>query len=244
MERTNSFGYWLRRRRKALDLTQDDLAQQVACSVETIKKIESDLRRPSRQMAERLADCLAIAPDERAAFLKAARAELATDHLDIVARPVEASADVSAPTTPLPSGTVTFLYTDIEGRATLEQQFAHALPALLARYHAILRQAIAAAGGYVFRIVGDAFHAAFHMASDALSAALAAQRALHQEPWHPIPVKVRMGIHTGAAQAGAIEARAGGYVGYLTLTRVQRVMAAAHGGQVLLSLASAELLRD
>src|SRR5215510_14040284 len=60
MERTSSFGYWLRRRRKALDLTQDDLARQVACSLETIKKIETDLRRPSRQMAERLADCLAI----------------------------------------------------------------------------------------------------------------------------------------------------------------------------------------
>jgi transcriptional regulator with XRE-family HTH domain len=76
MERTSSFGYWLRRRRKALDLTQEDLARQVGCSAETIKKIETDVRRPSRQIAERLADCLAIAPEERAAFLKAARAQL------------------------------------------------------------------------------------------------------------------------------------------------------------------------
>src|SRR5215212_3266303 len=190
MERTSSFGYWLRRRRKALDLTQEDLAQQVACSVETIKKIETDVRRPSRQMAERLADCLAIPPDERTAFLKAARAELATDHLDIAAQAVKAPAADPAAAAPLPSGTVTFLFTDIEGSSTLAQQYAEALPTLLARHHAILHQSIAASGGYVFLIVGDAFHAAFHTPSDAVNAALAAQRALHQEPWHPVPVKV------------------------------------------------------
>src|SRR5262245_62416781 len=108
MERSSSFGYWLRRRRKALDLTQDDLARQVACSLETIKKIETDLRRPSRQMAERLAECLAIPPEERAAFLKAARAELATDQLDIAAQPLAASAGAPTPGGSLPSGTVTF----------------------------------------------------------------------------------------------------------------------------------------
>jgi predicted ATPase/class 3 adenylate cyclase/DNA-binding CsgD family transcriptional regulator len=244
MERTNSFGYWLRRRRKARDLTQDDLARLVACSVETIKKIETDLRRPSRQMAERLADCLAIPLEERAAFLKAARAELATDQLDIAAQPVETPAVAPAQAAPLPTGTVTFLFTDIEGSAALAQQHPDGLPALLARHHAILREAIAASGGHVFQIVGDAFCAAFHTASDALAAALAAQRALHREPWQPMPVKVRMGIHSGAAQAGAIEDRAGGYLGYLTLTRIQRVMSVAYGGQVLLSLSSAELLRD
>src|SRR5262245_18127757 len=55
MERTTSFGYWLRRRRKALDLTQDELARQVGCAVGTIKKLEGDERRPSKQLAERLA---------------------------------------------------------------------------------------------------------------------------------------------------------------------------------------------
>ncbi len=83
MERTNSFGYWLRRRRKALDLTQDELAQRVGCALGTIKKLETDQRRPSKQLAERLADLLNISADERAAFLKAARAELATDQLEI-----------------------------------------------------------------------------------------------------------------------------------------------------------------
>src|SRR5512136_49787 len=142
----------------------------------------------------------------------------------------------------LPTGTVTFLFTDIEGSTTLAQQFPGELPALLVRHHAILREAIAAHNGHVFQIIGDAFCAAFHTASDALNAALDAQRGLQHEAWHPAPLKVRMGIHTGSAQAGAIEERAGGYVGYLTLTRVQRVMSVAHGGQVLLSNPTAELV--
>src|SRR5512136_1167036 len=143
----------------------------------------------------------------------------------------------------LPTGTVTFLFTDIEGSTSLAQQFPAELPALLARHHAILQQAIQAHSGHVFQIIGDAFCAAFPTASDALQAALEAQRVLQHEAWHPAPIKVRMGLHTGSAQAGASEERAGGYVGYLTLTRVQRVMSVAHGGQVLLSNPAAELVR-
>lgn len=100
----------------------------------------------------------------------------------------------------LPYGTVTFLFTDIEGSAPLAQQYPDAMLALLARHHAILRQAIEARSGHVFRIVGDAFCAAFHTASDALTAALDAQRGLQHEAWGPASVKVRMGLHTGAAR--------------------------------------------
>jgi len=78
----------------------------------------------------------------------------------------------------LPSGTVTFLFTDIEGSTGLAQQFPAELPALLARHHAILQQAIQAHQGHVFRIIGDAFCAAFGTAGDALLAALDAQRGL------------------------------------------------------------------
>ena len=85
MESINSFGYWMRRRRKALDLTQDALARQAGCALGTLKKLETDERRPSRQLAERLADCLAIPAAERAAFLTAARAELASDQLAMAA---------------------------------------------------------------------------------------------------------------------------------------------------------------
>jgi transcriptional regulator with XRE-family HTH domain len=68
-DRAHSFGYWLRRRRKALDLTQEQLAQSVHCSGFAIRKIEADERRPSRALAERLAEKLGIAPAERPKFL-------------------------------------------------------------------------------------------------------------------------------------------------------------------------------
>jgi predicted ATPase/transcriptional regulator with XRE-family HTH domain len=75
MDLETSFGRWLRQRRRALDLTQDDLARQVGCAIITIQKLEADERRPSRQLAERLADKLLVAPDERAALISLARAE-------------------------------------------------------------------------------------------------------------------------------------------------------------------------
>jgi predicted ATPase/class 3 adenylate cyclase len=144
---------------------------------------------------------------------------------------------------PLPTGTVTFLFTDIEGSATLAQNYPDAMSSLLKRHNTILHQSIEAHDGVVFQIIGDAFACAFHTSTDAVSAALQAQRRLLQETWHPAPVRVRMGIHTGTAQAVATRDNTEGYEGYLTLTRVQRVMSVAHGGQVLLSSASAELLR-
>ena len=75
MDVDTCFGRWLRHRRRALDLTQDDLARQVGCSVVTIRKIEADERRPSRQIAERLAECLMVAADQRAAVITLARSE-------------------------------------------------------------------------------------------------------------------------------------------------------------------------
>ena len=122
-------------------------------------------------------------------------------------------------------------------------EYPDALPDLIARHHAILQKSIEASNGYVFQIIGDAFCAAFHTASDALHAALAAQQELQQADWEPAPVPVRMGIHTGAAQVSNMDDRSSGYRGYLTMACTQRVMSSAHGGQVLLSSASAELVR-
>src|SRR4029453_17406071 len=99
-----------------------------------------------------------------------------------------------------PSGTVTFLVTDIEGSTKLAQQYSDEMSGLLARHHAILNHAIAAHNGFAFQIVGDSYAVAFHNAGDALTAALEMQRALSQEAWSPAPIKVRMGIHTGTAQ--------------------------------------------
>ena len=139
-----------------------------------------------------------------------------------------------------PSGTVTFLFTDIEGSTKLAQEYPDAMPSLLARHNDILKQAIEAHNGFVFQIVGDSFCAAFYTTSEALNAALDAQRALRDEAWDPAPIKVRMGIHTGPAEAK----ENGEYQGYLTLSHIQRLMSAAHGGQVLLSFAAQELVHD
>jgi predicted ATPase/class 3 adenylate cyclase len=137
-----------------------------------------------------------------------------------------------------PTGTVTFLFSDIEGSTRLAQAHPSEWEAARQRHHAILRAAFEMHHGYVFQIIGDAVGAAFPSAGDALQAAVATQRGIRAEPWSDTPLSVRMGLHTSPA-----EAHAGDYRGYLTLVRVQRVMAAAHGGQILLSGASAELLR-
>ncbi|HZM25116.1 MAG TPA: adenylate/guanylate cyclase domain-containing protein, partial [Anaerolineales bacterium] len=140
----------------------------------------------------------------------------------------------------LPSGTVTFLFTDIEGSTKLAQQFPNQWEALRTRHHVILHEAIESNHGYVFQIIGDAFCAAFHTAHDGLNAAISAQRKLQNEEWGENPIKVRMGIHTGEAELQAT----GEYRGYLAMSRVQRLMSAGHGGQVLISLATQELIRD
>jgi predicted ATPase/class 3 adenylate cyclase len=143
----------------------------------------------------------------------------------------------------IPSGTVTFLFTDIEGSTKLAQQYRQAMPALLARHNQILHQAIEAHNGYVFQVVGDSFAAAFHFASDALHAAAEAQRNLQNEAWTPATIKVRMGIHTGAAQL-QIDSKDNPYSGYATIAATQRVMSAGYGGQILISGATRELVRD
>jgi predicted ATPase/class 3 adenylate cyclase len=143
-----------------------------------------------------------------------------------------------------PTGTVTFLFTDIEGSTKLAQEYPDVLPALLARHREILQQAIQGQNGYLFQIVGDSFSAAFHSAIDALNAALDAQRKLYTESWTPAPIKVRMGIHTGVAQLADDPTIEGPYSGYATLALTQRIMSAGHGGQILLSQSTFDLTRD
>src|SRR5215510_11377742 len=148
IESTSSFGYWIRRQRKALDLTQQALADQVGCSLAAIKKIEQDERRPSRQIAERLADVLGVPADQREMFVEVARGLQPVDQLSLAREPAVVSP---------PSGTVTFLYTDIEGSTKLAQAHPKEWETLRARHHAILRAAIESHHGYVFQVVGDGF---------------------------------------------------------------------------------------
>jgi predicted ATPase/class 3 adenylate cyclase len=139
----------------------------------------------------------------------------------------------------LPSGTVTFLFTDIEASTKLAQEHPETWESLRERHHSILHSAVGGQNGYIFKTIGDGFCVAFPTAASALQAALKSQSDLQNETWSSTPIKVRMGIHTGQAEIQA----GGDYQGYLTLTRAQRVMSVAHGGQILLSNSSAELIR-
>jgi predicted ATPase/class 3 adenylate cyclase len=160
----------------------------------------------------------------------------------------------------LPTGTVTFLFTDIEGSTRLWEQHPEAMRAALARHDALLRAAIEARGGHVFKTMGDAFCSAFSAAPDAVDAVLAIQQSLRSlqpsavtagdRPLHPLrgypvgapastlPLLVRVALHTGAA-----EVRDRDYFGP-ALSRVARLLTVAHGGQVLLSAATRELVQD
>jgi predicted ATPase/class 3 adenylate cyclase len=142
-----------------------------------------------------------------------------------------------------PTGTVTFLFTDIEGSTRLAQEYPQEMPELLARHNVILNQSIERYHGFVFRTVGDSFSAAFDTASDAVSAALEAQRELKNESWSPAPIRVRMGIHTGSAQVKD-DAQGTSYEGYATLALTQRIMSVAHGDQILLSQLTRDLIKD
>ena len=128
-----------------------------------------------------------------------------------------------------PSGTVTFLFTDVEGSTRLWAADKDAMSASLFVHDAILREAIEGNGGYVFTTAGDSFAAAFGRASDAVRAATESQRALINASWPGPVLKVRMGLHLGEA-----EERGGDYFGPVVNTAA-RVEAAGHGGQVLLT---------
>src|SRR5262249_52306653 len=214
----------------------------VGCSKELIVKIEGDSRRPSREIAALLAAQLELAAEERDAFIRCARAELAVDRLPAPVRSVPRAAFV--PATPAlaptgPSGTVTFLLTDIAGSTRLWERYPELMGDAVARHEALLRQAVTEGGGVVFKTIGDAVCAAFADAVDALTAALAGQRALLAAAWGATgPLMVRMALHTGV-----VEERDGDYAG-LPLSRLARLLATGHGRQILLSLATHELVRE
>lgn len=137
-----------------------------------------------------------------------------------------------------PSGTVTLLFTDVQASTRQWEAHPDAMAAAVARHDDILRSEIEQRGGYVFKTVGDAFCAAFSTPRAAAEAALASQDRLAGEPWpEPIEIRVRMALHSGVC-----EERDGDYFGP-TVNRVARLESVAHGGQILASGATAELLR-
>jgi predicted ATPase/class 3 adenylate cyclase len=136
----------------------------------------------------------------------------------------------------LPSGTVTFLFTDLEGSTRLWEEHPDAMKGALGRHDEILRDAIASHRGFVVKATGDGFHAVFATAHDAVDGAVDAQQALAAETWRETgSLRVRMGIHTGESQE-----RAGDYFGS-AVNRAARLMAVAHGGQIVCSRTTVEV---
>jgi predicted ATPase/class 3 adenylate cyclase/Tfp pilus assembly protein PilF len=150
----------------------------------------------------------------------------------------------------LPTGTITFLFTDIEGSTTLWEQHPASMRIALARHDALLRAAVESNGGCIVKSTGDGVHAAFAIAAHAITAAVVLQRALQcpadddrskaapaRDVEPAVALKVRMGLHTGTA-----EQRDGDYFG-ASVNRAARIMSVAHGEQILLSAATEEAVR-
>jgi predicted ATPase/class 3 adenylate cyclase len=139
----------------------------------------------------------------------------------------------------LPSGTVTFLFTDLEGSTRLWEEHPDAMRPALARHDAIVRDAIVGHGGHVVKGRGDGIHAVFGTADAAVRAAIDCELAMNAERWLVSePLRARIGIHTGVA-----ELREGDYFGS-AVNRAARLEAIAHGGQIVCSQATADLARD
>ncbi len=234
----SSFGELLRRHRRAAGFTQAELAERAGLSSRGLNDLERGARTaPRRETTRLLADALGLAGNERADFLAAGRRGAARPG----AVPTDAprATDPAPAPTALPTGTVTFLFTDIERSTRLLQRLGDRYASVLADHQALLRAAWAAHGGHEVDTQGDSFFVVFSSAPAAVAAATEATRALAAHPWpEGIAVRVRIGLHAGAPLV--TEGRL--YVG-LDVHRAARIAAAGHGGQVLLSAAAAELGR-
>ena len=132
---------------------------------------------------------------------------------------------------------LTFLFTDVEGSTRLWETNPETMRPALERHDAIIRSAIAASGGEIVKTTGDGLMAVFAAPVGAVTAAVAAQHGLFAETWpHGCAIRVRMGIHTGE-----VESRGGDFFGP-AVNRTARIMSAGHGGQILLSEATAEFV--
>jgi predicted ATPase/class 3 adenylate cyclase/DNA-binding SARP family transcriptional activator len=178
-----------------------------------------------------LADEVGVPPS---AALQELNDDILRQHPDLGWERTSRSSSVSSE---LPTGTVTFLFTDLEGSTRLWQEHPDTMGEALARHDAILRDTVESHRGFVVKTTGDGVHAAFADARDAIDAAIAGQCALVAERWGDTgELRVRMGVHAGSA-----ELRGGDYYG-AAVNQAARLMGIAHGGQVVCSGVVADLV--
>jgi predicted ATPase/class 3 adenylate cyclase len=220
---------------KTAAVIEEELGAAIGLSGATIQRYKNGMVPPETRTIEILAEAAVqrgfLGRVWLQRFLQAAQYPAAET---LLVQLIEGS-----PTVSLPGGTLIFLFTDIEGSSAMWERDSPGMMRALNRHNTIIRQAIEAQGGHIFKTVGDAFYAAFVIATDALEAAVKAQQLLAAEPWQDVgPLRVRMALHAGAAVQ-----RDDDYFGP-PLNRVARLCAAGHGGQILLSSAVWELVRD
>jgi predicted ATPase/class 3 adenylate cyclase/Tfp pilus assembly protein PilF/DNA-binding XRE family transcriptional regulator len=245
-----AFGDLLRRARKATGLSQEELAERAHLSPRTVSDLERGVaHHPYRDTVALLADALGLAGVERTSFEAAARNRVALpsvsegEHPEQETRAGEqAPVPGDVPPAPkLPSGTVTFLFTDIVESTAFWDRHPAAMQAAIDRHDALMDEILARCGGRQIkeRGEGDSIFAVFTSPSSALAAACELQQALLAEPWPAeTPLCVRMGLHTGEAAL-----RGSDYYG-ATVNRTARIRSLAAGAQILLSQTTYDLLRD
>jgi class 3 adenylate cyclase/DNA-binding XRE family transcriptional regulator len=253
------FAGLLRRLRNEAGLTQDELAEAARVSQRAVSDLERGVNATARKdTAVLLAGALGLDGPARELFVAAARGRApAVEALAAVgAAGVGGPAAAASQTLPrdlaaftggqdepgqlMGAGTVTFLFTDIEGSTALLRRVGEGVYArLLADHHALIRSVLAAHGGRELNTLGDGFFAAFWSPRACVAAVVRMQQDLEGHAWPAGEhVRVRMGVHTGEASDTAV-----GPVG-LDVHRAARVAAVAHGGQVLVSETAAALVRD
>jgi predicted ATPase/class 3 adenylate cyclase/DNA-binding XRE family transcriptional regulator len=237
MGEMQSFGKWLRHRRRELDLTQDELAHQVGCAPITIRKLEGDEMHPSKQLAESIGEQLGIPLNQRVDFVRFARnepAELSPDHAGFISEFLSTRASTGGKAylseRSLPSGTVTLLFCNIGGSIQEIQGMGEDYVRVLEEHQSILQNAFTKWKGHVMDRQGDSFFVVFIRSVDAIAAAIESQQALvagQGEQGRSLPVQ--MGIHTGEPMLSNQD-----YIG-ADVHRASRICAAAHPGQILVS---------
>ena len=244
-DESTTFGALLRRWRTSAGLTQEELAERAGLSRRGINDLERGARLlPRKDAVTLLADALGLAGDGRSAFLAAARRPLSLAEPAFAPTPEAQEAPgsletsgISVPSSPLPQGTVTFLFTDIEGSTRLLQQLEDAYAGVLGAHQALLRAAFVAHGGTEVDTQGDAFFVAFASAPEAVACAVEATQALAAHSWpEGVLLRVRLGLHTGTPQ------RVGDHYVGIDVHRAACIAAAGHGGQILLSQTTRELV--
>ena len=214
--------YLLRRARLERGWSQKDVADRIGAPLDlNVTRWERGTANPSTHYVQKLCEIFGKSPSELGLL------------------PPQPEPELNRPWTDLPTGTITLLFTDMEGSTRLLQQLGDRYPSVLADFRQLLRAAFVQSHGYEIDTQGDAFFVAFARATDAATAAVAIQRALATYPWpHDVTVKVRISLHTGEPQLSS-----DGYIG-LDVHHAARIMSAGNGGQILLSQTTRELLEQ